>query len=486
MNMIIVKKWLLVFGVLTPFALYCTNFVWQSLESSPAIKDINELDKDRLDSAGKMGDVIVKAEKAKKNIQSAAMFEPPVDKTPFKDFLTGRASVVKNAVAMAEGREPQVDDGKGIMGKFVELKVSQKTLEDRERDLKDWFNKIVGDDAKKARDEFMPKCTQYRDAGASNVKVAEYQLRGSHRIAIEFSKRLEKRYNDLVEKAVLPTKMSDYESLNNEIKQLAEILEEFILVHSNAPDQARKNPLIEDLANAMDRCKEEWQTRDALSKHFSIDPVRISPADVADWFNKLGAFMSKLSTSSTRDLIKQKVQQFCGVVIPEKLALDGHVYKVDGTLFRRDQLRARFKKVNAKPEDMDLYKRLALSLDPSELNERTQGDQKFSPPGYEPSMIDTPDGPVPSELFKPTPRSAAAFDFFKARQQVPLENGWKRVVVDLLLEAAAESEKKPDQQWDPLSLPGEAKQKPYQVVKKLNAIRAAMTNVATQSLFPDR
>jgi hypothetical protein len=101
-------------------------------------------------------------------------------------------------------------------------------------------------------------------------------------------------------------------------------------------------------------------------------------------------------------------------------------------------------------------------------------------------MIDTPAELVPADLFKPTPRSAAAFDYFKARQQVPSENGWKRVVLERMLEAAAESEKTAGQQWDPLSLPGVAKQKPYDVLQKLNAIRAAMTNLGTQSLFPDR
>jgi hypothetical protein len=56
-----------------------------------------------------------------------------------------------------------------------------------------------------------------------------------------------------------------------------------------------------------------------------------------------------------------------------------------------------------------------------------------------------------------------------------------------MLEAAVESEKTPGQQWDRLSLlPGEANQKPYDVLQKLNAIRAAMTNLGTQSLFPDR
>jgi hypothetical protein len=208
---------------------------------------------------------------------------------------------------------------------------------------------------------------------------------------------------------------------------LIDMCAQFARVYSNAPDQARKNPNMERKSIEMLGLDAEWQACKELSNLFSCDPVGMTTSDVADWFVKVGSFMSKLSTDSTKALIKQKVQQFCGAVIPEKLALDDHVLIVDGTRFRRDQLWARYEKFNAGLGDKDRFKRLPLSSYPAGLNERTHGDQKFSPPGYEPSMIDTPAELVPADLFKPTPRSAAAFDYFKARQQVPSENGWKRV-----------------------------------------------------------
>jgi len=166
--------------------------------------------------------------------------------------------------------------------------------------------------------------------------------------------------------------------------------------------------------------------------------------------------------------------------------LDDQVLYADGNLYKRDQLFAQFEKVGGNTDDKDYNMSFPLSFDPAELNERTYEDKKLSPPGYALGMIVYPKGTISSKRLKTTPRSAAAFDYFKARQQVPSENGWKRVVLDRMLEAAAESEKTPGQQWDPLSLPGVAKQKPYDVLQKLNAIRTAMTNLGTQSLFPDR
>ncbi len=484
--MLIMQKWLLVFGVLTPFALYGAHVVWRSLEPSVAANKVEGPEMQEMEKATKLKERIgVEAEKARKNILAAAMFEPPIDETPFKDVLAGRAWVAKNALAFDDVRQIPFVGDKGIKDRFESLRMGQGNLKKIERDLDAWFLQEVNANAKAALAAFLNICDGYRRAGAPPVKAAVYEMRGRHRIANAFSDLLVKKYDLLIGKAGLPLNQSDAKSLQEEIDELVKMFEQFALVYSAAPDQARKNPAMEGLANDMALSRDGWQACNELSKLFYIDPLELTHSDVADWFVKVGSFMSKLSPDSTRALIKQKVQQFCGAVIPEKLALDNSVRKVGGNEFAREKLKARFKSDNA-ANNMPLHKYLPLSLDPSGLNERTFGkDPKFTPPGFVPSMIDTPDGPVPEERFQPTPRSAASFDFCDARQQVPSDNGWKRVVLDRILEAAAESEKKPGQQWDPLSLPGRAK-RPYDVLQKLKAIRAAMTNLGTQSLFPDR
>jgi hypothetical protein len=488
--MLIMKKWLLAVGILTPFVLYGAHPVWRSLEPlMPApTEGGSNLSKDEIDkmikkATEKSASIKVDVEKARKDVLSAATFEPPGDTSTFKDILLRRASAAMNVVAFDDSRKKFVGDKE----EFENLRNSQGELRTFESKLNAWFLGEVNENAINALKLFREDLIiPYSQAKASPVKVAEYEMRGRHAIAKAFSAQLLKEFNLRIEKNALPINPSDATPLLKGMDDLIDMCAQFARVYSNAPDQARKNPDMERKSIEMLGLDAEWQACKELSNLFSRDPVGMTPSDVADWFVKVGSFMSKLSTDSTKALIKQKVQQFCGAVIPEKLGLDDQVLKVDGTLFRRDQLQSRFRKVNAGFDDKELYKRLPLSSDPAGLNERTQGEQKFSPLGYEPSMIDTPGGAVPAERFKPTPRSAAAFDYFKARQQVPSENGWKRVVLDRMLEAAAESEKTPGQQWDPLSLPGVAKQKPYDVLQKLNAIRAAMTNLGTQSLFPDR
>lgn len=486
--MLVFQKWLVVCGALLPFGLYGTHAVWRSLEFPSAPPDVKGLDMAEVENAKNMKEKIDKnTDKSKKNIQSAAMFDPPVEETPFKDVLSRRAWVAKNAVAFDDFRETQFGGDKDIKDRFDELRKSLGDLGKIERELNDWFTRDIDPNALTALESFKMLCAEYRKAKASPVRIADYEMRGRHAIANSFSTQLLKKYDLLIGKAVLPMKPSDATSFEKEMEELTKMYDQFDLIYSNAPEQARKNSRIEDLANSMAFSKAECQACNELCKLFFLDPVRMPPADITAWFLKVGSFMSKLSTSSTKALIKQKVQQFCAAVIPEKLALDDHVLNVDGTLFKRDQLRAMFEKNGGmNTGDKDYFNERPLSLDPAELNERTHGDMKFTPPGYVPGMISHSNGTISPKRLKPTPRSVAAFDFFKARQQVPSDNGWKRVIVDQLLEAAAESGKTPGQQWDPLSLPGEPKQKPYEVVQKLNAIRAAMTNVATQSLFPDR
>jgi hypothetical protein len=495
--MLIMKKWLLAVGILTPFVVYGAHPIWRSLE--PLIPASTEggpnLSKDEIDKMikkanEKSASIKVDVEKARKDVLSAATFEPSAQKSEFKEILSQRAYAAKNTIAFGDPLPSFVGDD-NIQKKFKNRHDDQGELHKLESNLnKNLDDLLIGkmnQDARRELELFLKNLIIPYKVNASPVKVAEYEMRGRHAIAMAFSAQLLKEFNLRIEKNALPINPSDATPLLKGMDDLIDMCAQFARVYSNAPDQARKNPNMERKSIEMLGLDAEWQACKELSNLFSCDPVGMTTSDVADWFVKVGSFMSKLSTDSTKALIKQKVQQFCGAVIPEKLALDDHVLIVDGTRFRRDQLWARYEKFNAGLGDKDRFKRLPLSSYPAGLNERTHGDQKFSPPGYEPSMIDTPAELVPADLFKPTPRSAAAFDYFKARQQVPSENGWKRVVLDRMLEAAVESEKTPGQQWDRLSLlPGEANQKPYDVLQKLNAIRAAMTNLGTQSLFPDR
>jgi hypothetical protein len=498
--MLIMKKWLLAVGILTPFVLYGAHPIWRSLEPlmPPSTEGGPNLSKEEIDkkikeikeastwATEKSKTVKVDVDQARNDVQSAATFEPPAQKSEFKEMLSQRAYAAKNTIAFGDPLQSFVGDD-NIQKKFENLRKSQGKLRTFESMMDAWFLGEVNENAVNALKSFREDLIiPYSKADASPVKVAEYEMRGRHAIAKAFSAQLLKEFNLRIEKNALPINPSDATPLLKGMDDLIDMCAQFARVYSNAPDQARKNPDMERKSNEMLGLDAEWQACNELSNLFSRDPVGMTSSDVADWFVRVGLFMSKLSTDSTKALIKQKVQQFCGAVIPEKLALDDQVLYADGNLYKRDQLFAQFEKVGGNSDDKDYIESRPLSFDPAELNERTYEDKKLSPPGYALGMIGYPKGTISPKRLKTTPRSAAAFDYFKARQQVPSENGWKRVVLDRMLEAAAESEKTPGQQWDPLSLPGVAKQKPYDVLQKLNAIRTAMTNLGTQSLFPDR
>ena len=408
-------------------------------------------------------------------------------------MLSQRAYAVKNTIAFAFGDSPpQFGSDDDFNKKFIDLRKSQRKLREAEEDLERWLERRSVDKldnyAVGALKSFQTKLIIYSDADPSPVKVAEYEMRGRHAIAMAFSAQLLKEFNLRIEKNTLPLKSSDdVETLLKGMNDLIDMCVQFDSVYIKAPDQAQKNPDMKRKNEEIRRLNDHWNEYKNLSELFSRDLVGMTPSKIEGWFVNVGSFMSKLSTDSTKTLINQKVQQFCGAVIPEKLALDDQVLYADGNLYKRGQLSAKFEKVGGNTDAKDYVESRPLSFDPAELNERTYEDKKLSPPGYALGMIGYPKGTIAPKRLKTTPRSAAAFDYFKARQQVPSDNGWNRVVLDRMLEAAAESEKTPNQQWDRLSLlPGEVNQKPFDVLQKLKAIRAAMTDPRTQSLFPDR
>lgn len=502
--MLIMKKWLLAIGILTPFVLYCAHPVWRSLESlvSKPTEGVGgpNSSKDEIDkmikqastwATEKSANIKVDVEQARNDVQSAATFEPRAQKSEFKEILSQRAYAVKNTILFDDPPQPFVGDD-NIQKKFKNLRDDQKKLREAEEDLERWLERRSVDNPDNYAVEelklFQKKLNTYFAANPSPVKFKEYEMRGRHDIAKAFAAQLLKDYNLRIEKTALPLKSSDdAKTLLKGMSELTVMCKQFIALYSNAPDQVRKNPQMNSMNNTMLDLGDEWQACKELSEHFSSDPVGMTTPKIEGWFVNVGSFISKLSTDSTKTLIKQKVQQFCGAVIPEKLALDDRVLYAGGNFFSRSELFARFGKVGGNNNDDKDLRESRLSFDPAELNERTYEDKKLSPPGYVLDTIRYPNGTISPKRLETTPLSAAAFDYFKARQQVPSDNGWNRVVLDRMLEAAAESEKMPNQQWDRLSLlPGEVNQKPYDVLKKLKAIRAAMADPRTQSLFPDR
>lgn len=496
--MLIMKKWLIAVGILTPFVLYGAHPVWRSLEPlMPApTSDGPNLSKDEIDKMikkanEKSANIKVDVEQARNDVQSAATFEPPAQKSEFKEILSQRAYAAKNTIVFDDPPQPFVGDD-NIQKKFKKLRDDQGELHKLESNLnKNLDDLLIGkmnQDARRELELFLKNLITPYKVNASPVKVAEYEMRGRHAIAMAFSAQLLKEFNLRIEKNTLPLKSSDdVETLLKGMNDLIDMCVQFDSVYIKAPDQAQKNPDMKRKNEEIRRLNYNWNEYKNLSELFSRDLVGMTPSKIEGWFVNVGSFMSKLSTDSTKTLINQKVQQFCGAVIPEKLALDDQVLYADGNLYKRGQLSAKFEKVGGNTDAKDYVESRPLSFDPAELNERTYEDKKLSPPGYALGMIGYPKGTIAPKRLKTTPRSAAAFDYFKARQQVPSDNGWNRVVLDRMLEAAAESEKTPNQQWDRLSLlPGEVNQKPFDVLQKLKAIRAAMTDPRTQSLFPDR
>lgn len=481
-DMLIMKKRLIATVVIAPFLLYGFQAVSRFPEGQPpAPADFEPLEAEKAKKWRKQ--IGEKNQQAQQDIQSAARFEPPDEDAPaFKKALKRRAWAVKNALSFArDDKEPDFrgDDKED----FKKLRDGEGALRKLDRDLKAWFRQEAGPES---LGRLQGLLQEYSQANGSPIQVAVYEMRGRHRVAKWLSSRLEEDYNRLIVNTALPMKEAEAKPLLEQADKLAGACAEFDSVYSSAPNQARTTVDMENLATDIKLLRDGWQARKELSELFSRDPARMPPAAIANWFLKLGGHMSKLSPMGTKALITQKAQQFCAAVIPEKLALDDNVEKIGGNSFQRNQLQARFRKFGAGLDDPDLYKRLPLSLDPAGLNERTHGNRNFSPPGYEASMIETPGGAVPTEKFNATPRSAAAFDYHEARQQVPLENGWTPAALDRMLEAAAKSEKEHKQKWDLLPQLGEEKQGPCNVHQKLKAIRAAMTNLETKGLFPDR
>ena len=107
--MLIMKKWLIAVGILTPFVLYGAYPIWRSLEPLSTEGGPN-LSKDEIDKMIKKANeqsasIKVDVEKASKDVLSAATFEPPGDTSAFKDILLRRASAAMNVVAFDDFRK---------------------------------------------------------------------------------------------------------------------------------------------------------------------------------------------------------------------------------------------------------------------------------------------------------------------------------------------------------------------------------------------
>jgi hypothetical protein len=178
-----------------------------------------------------------------------------------------------------------------------------------------------------------------------------------------------------------------------------------------------KRPLPERLAKtaaALARRGDEWAAREQLLALLADPELLTDPGKAADWLPKVQAQFNKTQSADARELIRQKVQQFCEAHVPRAARLDASVLVRDKETPR----------INVKVVYASDAKAQPLTDHPGRLNEFN-----FATLHRDFDQVTWPGGFGGRDALKPTPASLVARDFNAARAAVTV---WTPAAVEEL------------------------------------------------------
>jgi hypothetical protein len=466
-------KRMIMIGLWIPFAAYAAREWTGTVGRSGAAMPVSKLP-DR-DKAAKMrAEAKYKADVARAEVQASVSYTG-VKSGPFKDALAEREWTMKNAQPFFDGanfRDKPAFGGEHAL-KFEPLFQQVKELVKCEAAFAAWDGRPVqlpASSALRAFDDDILK--PFRDNDAPPDMIAKYSLRGRYKTLNAFAKDLARRYDTrLADSKTLPVERSD--EIVPEIESLLKLYEECNKI--DAPS----------VKTDTSRDEQDWKARLELLKLFAKDPVTLSPPDARVWFEDVNKHHGNLKDSSTQRLIREKVQQFCSQYVPGKLGLDDFVLLkvVEKGVVAQKTLKRVTVKALYEANGKVLDERFSLTQDPEGLNEQTkEAAPAGAPGGAKFHLYGLADGStVDPKLVEPTHLSTAAFEYFKARQDVPNTNGWTRKSIGVLIGRAGSAMPGDAHIWNKLSrlmVAGE-----YKVYDRLKIVEEAIKKYT--ALFPE-
>jgi len=456
-------KRMIMIGLWIPFAAYAarewTGTVGRSAGSMPVSQK-----PDRDKAAKAKAEKKYKADVARDEVQASVSFTSVKNKSDYKEALTEREWAMKNAQPFFDGanfRDKPTFGGEHAM-RFEPLFEQVKKLVDCEKEFEKWYKRDVKPPLASALRELDDDILKpFSDNKAPQDMSSKYSLRGRYRVLDEIAKQLAKDYDKrLSESKMLPVSRSD---------EILPKIEAVLKLHAECNGIDAPSVKLDT-----GRDEQDWKARLELLNLFAKNPVSLTPPESTEWFDDVNKYYGHLKDAATKRLIREKVQQFCGQYVPDRLALDEYIL-VDGKPMKREEMKVRYK---ADGKFLDLYR---LSTDPKGLNERNaEKAPPDAPPGTLLNTYVRGANSYPPDDVKATPLSAAAFDYFKARQDVP-GNGWNRKTMLLLFDKAGPAAPGSEHIWNNLSRLMVADL--YKVYDRLKIVEEAIKTYT--ALFPE-